>query len=269
MPSIFPSRPKANESVEALGDTETPARGGSVAALTRYEVVPQPELVLMSPNGDPNVEHFRRLRTLLTSADSAPAHVIVVTSPLPGEGKTLIATNLALTFARRTEERVVLVDADLRRMGKMRWVEPTPKLGLADVLQGSCTLDDAIIELANNPLKVLPKGRTINEGVLNLDSSQARNVFQDLRRRFGRIIVDTPPVVPFADAAVLGRMADGVLMVVRRNSTPTALYREALDALGTTRLFGAVLNDAGRSLADQHMHYDRYYSRYYKRSAED
>ena len=102
-----------------------------------------------------------------------------------------------------------------------------------------------------------------------MDSPPARDLFEELRRRFGRVIVDTPPVVPFSDVSAIGRMNDDVVMVVRRGRTPVDLYLQALESLGSTRLFGVVLNDSGRNIVDRHTYYDRYYSQYYKPSVAE
>ncbi len=244
----------------------TRQRGGDAVLEARavtYELTTAPEILVTGASGDPNVESFRRLRSQLTATDVDPAHVIVITSPLPAEGKSFVSLNLALAFSRRSEERTLLIDADLRRSGAPPWIEPAPQLGLSDVLAGRASLDDAVVTMSNSAMRFLAKG-TVPEDEIQLDSSTTRELFAQLRQRYDRVIVDTPPIVPFADAAVLARFADGALMVVRNRVTPKSLYLEALEGLGQTRIFGVVLNDVGRNLADKNAHYDRYYSHYYK-----
>ncbi len=165
-------------------------------------------------------EKFRRLKTLLGNDEAGAARVIVVTSATPREGKSVVALNLALAFASDRKTETLLVDADLRRPTVERWLVPPPSLGFADLLAGKVDPEHAVIRLKDLSLEVLPAGRPPDDPVDLLSSDTCRTLIALFRERYHRVIIDTPPVVPFTDADVIGRCADGVLLVVRSGQTP-------------------------------------------------
>lgn len=233
-----------------------------------YELVRAPEVLLGAPLADPNAESFQRLASLLVAESGGSSRVVVVTSALPGEGKSFVALNLALALGARNGERVLLVDADLRRAEPTAWLSPPPSRGLADVLQIRMHLDGAIVSLRESPLRIMPRGRAARDAAALMDSEECRGLFVRLRERFDWIVVDTPPVTPFGDATALGRLSDGVLVVARAGVTPVELYSETLALLEGTRVLGVVLNDLAPNIVDGRSHYHYYYSRYYQRKKE-
>jgi receptor protein-tyrosine kinase/non-specific protein-tyrosine kinase len=238
--------------------------GVPLARIVQRTLEQAPELVLLSQPRSVAAEKFRRLKTVLSNvADPGPPQVIVVTSATPGDGKSMVSMNLALAFAADATGDVLLIDADMRRPTLEKWLNPEPTLGLSEVLGGHTTLEHAILDLKNAPLKVLPAGHPPKETAELLSSNRCGEMMAALRKQFRRIVVDTPPIVPFTDADVVASLSDGVVMVVREGATPRPLFLQALASVTSARILGTVLNDAQYNLADRHRHHESYYSRYY------
>jgi capsular exopolysaccharide synthesis family protein len=225
-----------------------------------------PEVVMVGTPRSVAAERFRRLKTLLNNDPSDP-RVMVVTSAGPGEGKSVTAVNLALAVAADMKGEVLLIDADLRRPTVDRWLDPPPKLGLAELLRGQTEPDHAILEMSNTPLRVLPAGEPPADPSELLASEFSRALMEDLRTRFHKIVIDTPPIVPFTDADVIGGLSDGVVLVTRAGSTPVSSYKQAVASVSSTRILGTVLNDLTFSLADRESYhsYARGYHEYYSK----
>ena len=193
-------------------------------------------------------EQYRSLRTRVTRAENGRAlRALIITSPNTGDGKSLTAANLALTMAQEFQQRVLLLDADLRRpsIHRLFGISETP--GLADVLMGGAVLDDALVTVPDHRLTVLPAGLLPSHPAELLGSAAMRRVLDTLRTRFDRILIDMPPVAPLADVAIASSMADGVLMIVRAGVTPKPAIERALAGIDTAKVIGLVLNDAGES----------------------
>jgi len=240
------------------------AEGVPLARLIPRKFRQAPEIVMLDGTRSPAAERFRRLRTLIHHDENGSPQVILVTSALPGEGKSTIAINLALAFALDDRGEVLLLDADTRRPTVGRWFEPAPSLGLCEVVEGNVGLDHAILDVKKTRLKVLPAGEPASDPVRMLSSEAIGKLFATLRERFTRIIVDSPPIVPFTDADVIGAQCDVAIVVARSGLTPRPALEQALSSVTTTRLLGIVLNDVQFSLADRHRHHESYYQRYYE-----
>ena len=193
-------------------------------------------------------EQYRSLRTRLSRSENGRAmRAIIVTSPNKGDGKTLTAANLALTMAQEFQQRVLLIDADLRRpaIHRLFGIAETP--GLSDVLMGGATLEDALVTVRDHRLTLLPSGIIPMHPAELLGSSTMRRVLDTLRTRFDRILIDMPPVAPLADVTIASAVADGVLMIVRAGVTPKPAIEHALAGLDRSKVLGLVLNDAGQA----------------------
>ena len=189
--------------------------------------------------------------------DGQPRRVLLVTSPGEGDGKSVTAANLALTMAQEFNRRIILVDADLRRPGvhELLGLPPTP--GLADVLTGGVDVDEAIVNLPDFNLSVLPAGLTPERPAELLGSTAMRRTLDALRTRFDRVLLDMPPVVPLADVGVLAPQVDGVLLVVRAGSTKKPEIERALSVFDASHMVGLVLNATG---GNTHVGYSQYYA---------
>jgi capsular exopolysaccharide synthesis family protein len=191
-------------------------------------------------------EQYRSLRTrLMRAAAGRSLRSIIITSPSKGDGKTLTAANLALTMAEDSQQRVLLVDADLRRPAQHELFGLGDVAGLSDVLMGASVLESALIAIEDQHLTVLPAGMPATRPAELLGSAAMRRVLETLRARFDRIIFDMPPVEPLADVNILAPLVDGVLMIVRAGMTPKPAIERALAGLDVSRVLGLVLNETG------------------------
>ena len=246
------------------GEDKRVTYGVPLVRLVKRKIREDAELVLLSQPRSVVAEKFRRLKTTIVNDPSKP-QVLVVTSPLPADGKSLIAMNLALTFAADQDGEVLLIDADLRRPSVDSWIEPPPKLGLSEILGDKTSLEHCLLTLENTRLRVLTGGAPIQDPMELMTSEACRDLMTELRRRFKVIIVDTPPIVPFADADAIGNLCDACLLIARAGKTTRSMLTQAVDSLSSMPILGTVLNDAAPNLADRDQAYAKYYYSYYDR----
>jgi capsular exopolysaccharide synthesis family protein len=179
-----------------------------------------------------------------------PMKIMAITSAVPGEGKTITAVNLALASARASpDRRILLIDADLRRSHVADCLGIRSKPGLLELLNGDAQTKEAVRRFNSVSLAVLPSGGTPEEPTQVLAGTRMKRLLQLVRDAFDEVYVDIPPVLPFADAAILGCQADGVLMVIRAGSTPLGRVHEAIEHLAGAPMVGCVLNGAELSAA--------------------
>ncbi|WES63877.1 polysaccharide biosynthesis tyrosine autokinase [Microbacter sp. GSS18] len=209
-------------------------------------------------------EALRSLRTNLQFMDvDNPPRVLVVTSPLPSDGKSTIAANLALTLAA-SGRSVVLVDGDLRRSTVAKTMGLPGGAGLSDALAGRAKLTDVLQRTPRSPnLFILTSGSAPPNPSEVLGSERMRQVLDDLSQH-AFVIVDAPPLLPVTDGAVLTHQADGALLVLTIGKTTYELLDRSLDALrkSSGRALGLVLNRAPIRGADA-SHYSYEYRRSY------
>ena len=194
--------------------------------------------------------------------------VVVCTSPLPGDGKTTVATNLALAIAR-SGRRVLLIDADLRggRIGRALSIKREP--GLAEVLDGSIQGAQAVQELTglsrgHGTLHVIATGAATTAPARLLASGRATELIAWARGAYDMVIIDTPPVTSIADATLLAPISDGVVLVVRSGVTLRDALAFAIEQLHIIRapVLGAVLNDVDLRREGAYDGAYEYYGRY-------
>lgn len=194
--------------------------------------------------GSPHAEELRQLRTNIRFIGATQAlKTLVVTSSVPGEGKTTVATNLGLICAE-SGARVLLIDADLRLPKMADYLALDGSVGLANVLARQVDVDEAIQEWGEHGLKFLPAGSTPPNPSELLGSERMGALLATLRGQYDLIVLDTPPLLPVTDAAVLSEVADGTLFVVRYGKTRRGQISRAariLDGVGS-RVIGCVLN---------------------------
>jgi capsular exopolysaccharide synthesis family protein len=156
----------------------------------------------------------------------------------------LTAANLGLTMAQEIQQRVCVVDADLRcsRLHELFGLGEGP--GLADVLAGRATIDDALVFLPDYRITVLPAGQAIGHPAELLGTQTMRRAVETLRSRFDRVVIDAPSASPLADVGIITPLVDSVLLVVRAGTTPKPAIQEAVNAIEAGKLLGVVLNGA-------------------------
>lgn len=189
-------------------------------------------------------EAFRQLRTNLLYVDvDNPLKVIAVTSSVASEGKSSTATNLAVSFAD-AGSRVLLVEGDLRRPRVAEYLGLEGSIGLTNVLAGQATLQDVLQPWGKGGLTVLASGPIPPNPAELLGSKSMAQLLQTLRATFDVVIIDTPPLLPVTDGAIIATEADGAILVVRHGKTTRHQVATAVASLAAVdaRLLGCVMN---------------------------
>jgi capsular exopolysaccharide synthesis family protein len=197
-------------------------------------------------------ESFRRLRTnlqFLSAEDHGRA--LIVTSSLPGEGKSTTAANLALTLAD-SGARVILVDADLRRPSVADYMGLEGSAGLTTVLIGRASVDDVVQPWGAGYLHVLTSGQIPPNPSELLGSQAMSHLLAELAQRYDHVIIDTPPLLPVTDAAVLSRLTGGAIIVAGAHKVHRHQLEEGIRSLETVnaRVLGIVLNRVTRKQSE-------------------
>jgi succinoglycan biosynthesis transport protein ExoP len=221
------------------------------------------EAVLLSSADVPAhfVEAIKAIRTsvVFSSADEG-ARSIVVTSTAPGEGKTVVSSNLAVALAQ-ADQRTVIIDCDMRRPRIHEVFGGTQEPGMSNVLVGTSELADVIRPTKTPNLSLMPAGHIPPNPAELLGSPRFRELVRKLRSQYDWIIIDAPPVMAVTDAAVIGNHATGVVFVVGAEMTSRRHAAVAIEQLTAARahFIGAVLN---RANVQRHGYY---YSTYYRK----
>ena len=235
-----------------------------LAQCRQLEWKPDLETMLFM-NGDDNArgtEEYRTLRSRLYHIrEKMTLKKVLVTSALPKEGKSFTASNLAQVIVRQHGRRVLLIDADLRSPRLHLMLGTTAGPGLSEYLQGS---NDEFSIIQRGPMENLffiPSGTALEDQAELIGNGRLKMLLQRLEPLFDWMIIDSPPAIPVSDASVLAKVCDGVLMVVRSNSTPADLARKACEEFPVKTLVGVVLNGTN----EEEIPYARYYYQAYER----
>lgn len=243
------------------GNSTAPA----VSALYGKLSPDNPFLVNLHDPHSPTAEEYRKLKSVLVKMTTGESfrNCIMITSSLPNEGKSLTALNLAISLAQELDHTVLLVDADLRRPSVHRYLNIEQGPGLADVLTGEAQIGECIVATGIGKLSIIRAGRQIDNPAELFSSQRTRAILSEIKNRYPDryIILDTPPVLPFAESRSLAHLVDGVLFVVKERLASQSNIKDALDSLKGCPLLGLVYNAA--TVDDN----DGRYS-YYRGSAE-
>lgn len=220
--------------------TEAPLLGG----ITFDQDAAKQPLLTQVATQSPRAESFRQLRTNLQFANvSGNAKTILVTSSLPGEGKSTTATNLAISLAQ-AGQTVCLIDADLRRPMVDDYLGLERNAGLTTALVGTVDVNDLLQPWGESNLYVLTSGRIPPNPSELLGSEEMRSLVERLEAVFDTIVIDAPPLLPVTDAAVLSQHVGGVVVVVGTQKVKLQELEKALQALDmvNAKLLGVVMN---------------------------
>jgi capsular exopolysaccharide synthesis family protein len=217
---------------------------------------PEQRLVSVADPNSPGAEMFRVLGTRLAHMQSKRRlQKLLITSSVGEEGKSVVAVNLAFTLARRSTERVLLIEADLRRPTASALLTNSQLPGISDWAEGKLSLDDALYRVNDLPFWFLSAGRSIDDPNPLLESARFAKMLETISSTFDWVLLDATPMLPMADSISLCRLCDGVLVVVREGFTRRKLLNKALESIDKNKLLGTVLNEA--SMLD--VGYERYY----------
>jgi protein-tyrosine kinase len=276
---LTPEKTASSGVVAGLGSAPAPATGQampSFASQFTFDTLlarcaegqwsPDPKTMLFF-NPEENArgtEQFRTLRSrLYQMRDKMSLKKILITSALPKEGKSFVAANLAQVLVKQHGRRVLLIDGDLRVPRLSTVLGTTSAPGLGDYLLGET---DEFSIMQRGPMENLffiPGGRSVAQPAELITNGRLKMLMQRVESLFDWIVVDSPPAIPVSDASQIANFCDGVLMVVRSNSTPYDTAQKARQEFLGKTLVGVVLNGISRSDS-----YARYYYEAYEKTAQ-
>jgi capsular exopolysaccharide synthesis family protein len=246
--TAFAQPPQAEERVDGVG--RFPSLTASISASGR--------LVSLTDRESPTAEAFRLLSVRLRDLRRTQTlKKLLITSTIPREGKSTVAANLACALAQRTEEKILLLEGDIRRPTLMQMFDVGAVPGICDWLQGENSVPSNIYRLEGAGIWIFPAGKAPSAPLEILQSKKLPVLMDQLAATFDWVIIDSPPVLPLADTSIWSRIADGILLVARQGTTEKEPLERGLPALDSKKLLGAVLNCSKAST----------YSSYYYRSS--
>ena len=240
---------------------QTESDSAWIEQVRTVEVVTREEnrLVTLVDRESFGAQKFRQLRARLRHLrEKNPLKRIVVTGAVPGDGKTLVSSNLAVTLAHHNSGRVLLLEGDLRQPQASAQFGMAGLSGLNEWSQDDKPISDFIYRLGDSQLFLLPAGAPADDPLRILNSSRFADTLESLSVLFDWIIIDTPPLFSVADVHSWVNHSDGVLLVVRHGHTPEKLLQKGIKSLDGVNLVGVVMND---SPAAEHNYYQQYYNR--------
>jgi capsular exopolysaccharide synthesis family protein len=243
-PERFPSEAETSgERIGLLGGVrDANAAAPTPLLLNRLAVRSAQKVVTDTKTMTASREQYRRLAASLHQAQtSSGVKVVMVASAVPDEGKTLTATNLALTFSESYRRHVLLIDADLRHPSLQELFEIPAGTGLGE---GLATAQERTLTVhyVSPRLAVLPAGHPSSDPMAGLTSERMRRLIVEAREMFDWVILDTPPVGLLPDANLLASFVDSTIIVVRAGWTPFELVQRTVETIGRERTLGIVLN---------------------------
>jgi len=193
----------------------------------------------------PEAEYYKILRTTIQHLTKEKGwNTIMITSVQSGEGKTLTAINLAVSFAKEFNQTVLLVDCDLKRQSIHRYLSFSFDKGIVDYLMNDCSLKDLIVWPGIEKLTLISGGKTIANSAELLGSPKMKAFVKEIKNRYDDryIIFDTPPVLGLADTIAFAPLVDGILIVVEAGRTPIEDIKKAYEMIPSEKFLGFVLN---------------------------
>jgi capsular exopolysaccharide synthesis family protein len=245
----------------ARGLTPEPRLTETSAEMHAAGFNPDPRLVtLLDPSSTPS-ESFKMLRTkLLVLSRERPIRSILITSAKPLDGKSLVAANLAVSIAQGINDRVLLVDCDIRSSSIHKIFDLNVTAGLREYLEEGASVAPFLVKTSLKNLTLLPGGRPPPNPSELLCSIKMRALVEEIKSRYEDrfVIFDSPPGQFMAETAFLANMMDGILLVVRHGKTPRDLIHDTLENIGRGRILGVVFNASDECRRDYHYYYRHY-----------
>jgi capsular exopolysaccharide synthesis family protein len=220
------------------------------------DVREESRVVTLTEGNSLGAEKFRLLRARLRNLrERRQLQKLVITSAVPNEGKTLVAMNLAVCLAKHTDEKILLLEGDLRKpmLDEHLGINALP--GVGEWASAEEPVSKFIYRFDDLQLWILPAGSAPADPVNILQSPRFLELFKQLSTCFDWIIIDAPPLLPMADVSFWSRQADGMLLVVREGRTPKAILQKGLETIDNPKVVGVVLNDAHQVESSYYHHY--------------
>ena len=209
-----------------------------------------PFLVTANDQGSPASEQYRKLKSLLVRLSQSGDFdkSLMVTSSVANEGKTITSINLAITMAQEFDHTVLLVEADIRKPSILKYLGLHAERGLTDCVVDGLDISEVIIKTGIGNLSILPAGRPVDNPVELFSSNRMSSLFAEIKSRYNDryVIVDTTPLLPFAEPQYIASMIGAVVMVIREGVTTEDKLNNSLEMLKNHNLLGVVSNCVSR-----------------------
>ncbi len=215
-------------------------------------------------------EQFKILRTnLLFPISGNPPRTIMVTSAVPGEGKSFVSANLAISIAQGIDEHVLLMDCDIRRPCLHTRFGFNDVRGLSDYLADDASISSVLLKTRLKKLTMLPGGKPYNNPSELLTSEKMLALLKEVKIRYNDryIIIDSPPPQLIAEASAIARQVDGIILVVKYGSTNREIVSDLINIIGKEKILGVIINwfDMRSSSYYAYGNYNKYYTKYHKK----
>lgn len=226
-------------------------------------IVRNPFLVTASTENGPVAEQYRKLKSAIVKLAQLKSFdkSLMVTSAIGGEGKTITSLNLAITLAQEFDHTVLLVEADIRRPTIMKYLELEATKGLADCALDGVDVSEVLVKTGIGKLSILPAGRMVPNPVELFSSNRMQSLLNEIKTRYvdRYVIVDTTPLLPFAEPQFIAGVMGGVLLVVREGYTSVDKVAKAVSLLENYNLLGVVSNAVSKvNTGDKNGYYGYY-----------
>jgi capsular exopolysaccharide synthesis family protein len=244
----------------ATGVTNSPMNDDRLRILGQFQTLqlslsPESRLVALTEQDSPAAEAFRLLGVRLRDLGRTRSlKKVLITSTIPQEGKTTVAANLAFTLARSTQQKILLLEGDVRRpaLSQMFGLQGNP--GICEWLRGDYKLTSCVYYLDGPGIWIMPAGSSPQNPLEVLQSVKLNALMAQLADWFDCVVIDSPPVLPLADTSVWMRLADGIILVTRQGITEKKQLQRGLEAIEPQKLVGALLN-CSKNQANSHYYY--------------
>ena len=256
-PGIEPKEKTPHREDEAAVSSEPGSIGISLDRI-------DPNLVSVVDPHSLETEIFKVLRgKILFPASGKPPRSIMVTSAVPGEGKSFVSANLAVNMAQNVDDHVLLMDCDLRRPSMHRLFGLGRVMGLSEHLTNGNNIADLLIKTGLGKLSLFPSGTPPYNPSEVLSSAKMANLLNELKTRYQDryLIIDSPPPMLAPETIAIAKQVDAIIVVIKFGSTPMDAVEELIDNLGKEKIIGAVINrfDARTSRYYGYRKYGKYY----------
>jgi capsular exopolysaccharide synthesis family protein len=242
---------------EAEKEQQVAAQAMGEFPALRVALRPDSRLVSLLDRASLGAEKFRFLGVRLRQLQQErQLKRLLVTSTLPAEGKSVVSANLAVTLAHRKQQKVLLLDGDLRRPAQGNLFGAPHVEGLSEWLHANKEVMPNIHYVEEGGFWFLTAGAPPENPLELMQSAKLPGLLEQLSAWFDWVVIDSPPLLPLADSTVWARLVDGVLLVVREGRTEKQQLKRGLGQLGQAPLIGAVINDSSNS--DHRNYYSRY-----------
>lgn len=221
---------------------------GTVPRITKAKAISDKGMLVHKKTTSPTAEAYRTIRTaVFFGVPDGKAQTMVITSPAPGDGKSTLASNLAIAMAQ-ADQRTIILDADLRKSVQHAIFSKAVQPGITTILSGQASLTDCVQATGVPNLDILPAGPEVANPSEMLNSNAFKALMAQLTQKYDRIIIDSPPVMPVTDSRILAAFCDVTLLVLRAEKSTRKGSQQARDGLLSVgaNLLGAVVNDVAK-----------------------